>query len=58
MLQCVSLIFCIPVSCIQESKRELQDIQNAIHDKLSKRAILREEKVGPSQPKDAYNPIT
>ena len=45
-----------PVSCSQESKRELQDIQNAIHDKLSKRAILREEKVGLS--KDTYDLIS
>lgn len=29
----------------QESKQELQTIQNEIHDKLTKRGKLREEKV-------------
>ncbi|KAF8161129.1 COG complex component [Crassisporium funariophilum] len=29
---------------VLESKRELQDIQNVIHGKLTKRAVLREEK--------------
>ena len=30
---------------IQESKKELQAIQNAIHEKLTNRTKLREEKV-------------
>jgi hypothetical protein len=49
ILVCLVLVGTTVTSHIQpqDSKRELHVIQDAIQEKLEKRAILREEKVGP-----------